>query len=653
MKNKKKISASEQRTLWGSRVVIWITMIVVLFPVIWIVMSSFSAGDSFFLSSLFPEKFSIEHYVELFRETDFGIWVFNSLKFCFIVAIIQLVLTSLAAYAFARLRFVGRKYGLMALLILQVFPNSMAVAGYYILIYKFGLVDNSFALILVLAGGSAYNIWLLKSYIDGLPVELDEAAMVDGANEFQVFYKIIIPLAMPQLAVIFLFSFIATYSEYVITSIFLQTPGKMTLALGLQSFISDQFAAHWTLFAAAAVISSLPIMIIFMCLQRFIQNGLVAGGVKGSNEISSGILHEDGKIGTNEDFSGLAGLLESAISGVRASAASSTKIMLHLDQGGKNQLYTWYFGGLLKESPNLDFDVFGLSYYPMWHGTMEGLQYNLNYLATTYNKEVCVVETAYAWTTEDGEGNVFISGDEEVGGYPATVEGQFEFMNDLESIILNVPDDKGIGYFYWEPEWIPVEGGTYATSAGVAYKNDTVTPSNTWDNMTLFNFQGNALDSIKVLNKPCENLLTNISFEQNGITTSPSGWNVWTSDSSDENTVRTEYGDAYDGDYKLTFWDDKEYSCSVYKTYTNIPNGTYKFSIWAKTNGKQDVLQLYAKNYGGSELDTTIETSDINWNIFSIDKIVVTNHTLEIGVYSVAGANDWCNLDLAMLRKID
>ena len=110
---------------------------------------------------------------------------------------------------------------------------------------------------------------------------MEEEAIEELANEFQVFYKIIIPLAMPQLAVIFLFSFIATYSEYVITSIFLQTPGKMTLALGLQSFISDQFAAHWTLFAAAAVISSLPIMIIFMCLQRFIQNGLVAGGVKG------------------------------------------------------------------------------------------------------------------------------------------------------------------------------------------------------------------------------------------------------------------------------------------------------------------------------------------------------------------------------------
>ena len=117
--------------------------------------------------------------------------------------------------------------------------------------------------------------------MDGIPKELDEAAMVDGAGHFTVFRKIILPLAAPQLAVIFLFSFIATYSEYVISSVFLQTPGNMTLALGLQSFISDQFAAHWTLFSAAAVLSSLPIMIVFMALQRYIQNGLVAGGVKG------------------------------------------------------------------------------------------------------------------------------------------------------------------------------------------------------------------------------------------------------------------------------------------------------------------------------------------------------------------------------------
>lgn len=391
-------------------------------------------------------------------------------------------------------------------------------------------------------------------------------------------------------------------------------------------------------------------------LNDFASAGIVPDMVQVGNEISTGILHDDGKVGDGiEDFSNLAGLLESAVSGVRDSAASNAKIILHLDQGGQNSLYTWYFGNLLKTSPNLDFDVFGLSYYPMWHGTMEGLQYNLSYLASTYNKEVCIVETAYAWTTEDGDGvgNVFISGDEDIAGYPATVDGQFAFMNDLESILLNVPNDKGIGFFYWEPEWLPVEGGTYASDAGVAYKNDTVTPSNTWDNMTLFDFNGNALDSIKVLNQPTQNLLSNISFEADGITTTPSGWNVWRSDSTSDETIKTEYGNAYDGNYKLTFWDDEAYSCSVYKTFTNLPNGTYQFSVWAMTNGDQNVLQLYAKNYGGSELNTTITTSDINWNIYSIDEIVVTNNTLEIGVYTVADAGDWCNLDMAILRKVD
>ena len=391
-------------------------------------------------------------------------------------------------------------------------------------------------------------------------------------------------------------------------------------------------------------------------LNNFAAAGIVPEMVQVGNEISTGILHDDGKVGDgNEDFSDLAELLESAISGVRASSASNTKIILHLDMGGQNSLYTWFFGGLLTASPNLDFDVFGLSYYPMWHGTMEGLQYNMNYLASTYDKEVCIVETAYAWTTQDGDGvgNVFISGDEAVGGYPATFDGQFAFMNDLESVILNVPDDKGLGYFYWEPEWLPVEDGTYATDAGVAYKNDTYTPCNTWDNMTLFDFNGNALSSIKVLNQPTENLLTNISFENDGVTTTPTNWNVWLSSSSATDTVKTEYGYAYDGDYKLTFWDDAAYSCSVYKTFTNLPNGTYQFSVWAMTNGEQDVLQMYAKNYGSSELNTAITTSDINWNIYTIDEIVVTNNTLEIGIYTVANANDWCNLDMAILRKVD
>ena len=281
MQSKRKSTQKENISLWLSRIVIWIVLIMVLFPALWIVMASFSKGDSFFMTSLVPKQLSVENYVSLFRETDFALWVFNSLKLCLIVAVIQLVLTSLSAYAFSRLRFPGRTKGLMALLVLQVFPNSMALAGYYVLIYKFGLADNFLAIILVLAAGSAFNIWLLKSYMDGIPKELDEAAFVDGAGHFTTFFRIVLPLATPELVVIFLFSFIGTYSEYVISSVFLQSPGNFTLAIGLQSFITNQFVAHWTLFAAAAVLASLPIMLIFMMLQKYIQNGLTAGGVKG------------------------------------------------------------------------------------------------------------------------------------------------------------------------------------------------------------------------------------------------------------------------------------------------------------------------------------------------------------------------------------
>jgi arabinogalactan oligomer/maltooligosaccharide transport system permease protein len=273
--------ATQKTGLWISRFVIWISIVLSLFPAIWILIASFSGGQSFFSKSLFPKTLSFQNYHNLFTETSFPIWVYNSLKLCLGVSFIQLFLTSTSAYAFSRMRFPGKKNGLIFLLVFQVFPSSMAVAGYYIIIYRFGLSDSLLALILVLAGGSAYNIWLLKSYIDSIPKELDEAAFVAGAGHFIVFSKIILPLAQPQLAVIFVFSFIAAYSEYVISSIFLNTPENHTLAVGLQTFITNQFAANWTLFAAAAVLSSLPIMIMFMFMQRFIQSGLAATGVKG------------------------------------------------------------------------------------------------------------------------------------------------------------------------------------------------------------------------------------------------------------------------------------------------------------------------------------------------------------------------------------
>lgn len=388
-------------------------------------------------------------------------------------------------------------------------------------------------------------------------------------------------------------------------------------------------------------------------LNDFASEGIYPSMVQVGNEISSGILHDDGKVGNGQTFDNLADLLGFAIKGVRASADKNAKIVLHLDQGGKNQLYAWYFDSLLAVRPDLDFDVIGLSYYPMWHGTMEGLQYNLNTISKKYDKEVCIVETAYAWTTDDyeGSGNVFIAGDEKVGGYAPTVKGQTQFMNDLKSVIYNIPDNKGLGFFYWEPEFIPVKGGTYASAAGVAYKHDTVTPSNTWENMTLFDFKGNALDSIKVLNKPSENKISNEGFE-NEVSSDDSDWEVWVND-GDTSTVKSEYGDAYEGNYKCTFWNEKSYKCSIYKTFTNLPNGTYQFSVEAKSGGGQNKLQLYAKNYGSSEIDKSIGTCDINWNRFTLQNIKVTNHQCEIGIYADAKAGNWSNFDSVSFRKID
>lgn len=384
-------------------------------------------------------------------------------------------------------------------------------------------------------------------------------------------------------------------------------------------------------------------------LNDFAKEGIYPSMVQIGNEISSGILHDNGKVGNGQSFQQLADLLGFAIAGVRASSDRNAKVVLHLDQGGKNELYRWYFDSLLAENPKLDFDVIGLSYYPMWHGTMQGLEYNLNYLAKTYGKEVCIVETAYAWTTEDGDGtgNVFIAGDEKVGGYAPTVQGQKQFVNDLKSMLSNIPDRKGIGFFYWEPEWVPVKNGTYASDAGVQYKHDTVKPSNTWDNMTLFDFKGNALDSISVLHAPGENLILNSSFEMER-----NEWSQWVERGRDE-TIKREYGNAFDGDYKLTMYSDKRYKASIYKTITGLPNGIYQLSAEAMSGGGQKRLQLYAKNYGGEEMISAIPKSDVNFNLCTLQNICVTNGQCEIGIYTEAEAGNWCNLDQISFRRVE
>ena len=169
------------------------------------------------------------------------------------------------------MKFRGRKGGLLSLLIIQMFPAMMALPAILGVAYKLGMMDSLPALIVILCGGSAYNIWLLKGSIDGVPIELDESAMVDGATHWEIFTKIILPLSKSDDSSMFLFCFMGVYSGFIISSALIRDTGSYTMTLGLQSFIKDKFSANWTTYSAAAVMASVPLVALFMASQKHLK----------------------------------------------------------------------------------------------------------------------------------------------------------------------------------------------------------------------------------------------------------------------------------------------------------------------------------------------------------------------------------------------
>jgi arabinogalactan endo-1,4-beta-galactosidase len=232
--------------------------------------------------------------------------------------------------------------------------------------------------------------------------------------------------------------------------------------------------------------------------------------VQVGNEITNGMLWPEGRtprfIDAERRFEGedeaardrLAGLLRAGVAAVRD--AGNAQVMIHLDFGGANELYRGWFDRMTARG--LDFDVIGLSYYPYWHGTLKALGDNLNDIAARYGKGLVVAETAYAWTGDRPEGHhqVFKAELAETGGYPASPEGQTAFLRDLYATVASVPDGLGLGVVYWEPAWLPVEGTTWASRAGMEYGDDVVEEGgSSWANQALFDFDGNALPSLKAL----------------------------------------------------------------------------------------------------------------------------------------------------------
>ena len=282
----------QRRISYVFRIVL--ALIAVLFavgPVLLIVSASLDPRDSMTSQRLIPPGATGKNYSDLFTSKvhPFGKWLLNTLKISSITAVLTIFICSISAYAFSRFRFRGRRSLLLSVFLIQVFPNALTMIATFLLIQAIGRfvpglgLNSHGGLILVYLGGAmGINTWLMKGYFDSVPRSLDESAKIDGASNWQIYWKIIIPVVKPIIAVVTLLSFISAYSDFLIPQIIIQDTNKFTLAVGLTLFIrSGQYSQSWGVFAAGALIGAVPIVVLYLFLQDFLVSGLTAGAVKG------------------------------------------------------------------------------------------------------------------------------------------------------------------------------------------------------------------------------------------------------------------------------------------------------------------------------------------------------------------------------------
>jgi len=262
--------------------------VVTLFPVALVVRKSLSPGNDFRLSlNPIPEKATTQHYETVLEARDFsGRWLFgrqlwNSFVVALLTTILGVFLASTAAYAFSRFRFPGRRFGMMIFLVVQMFPATLIMIPLYVILDKLGLLDSVAGLVLVYSTTAIpFCVFMLKGYFDTIPRDLEEAAWIDGASRFGMFWRVVLPLSKPALAVTALFSFMTAWNEYILAETFLNNEASYTLPVMLKHYVGDK-SADWGAFAAGAILVSVPVMGLFYILQKALVSGLTAGGVKG------------------------------------------------------------------------------------------------------------------------------------------------------------------------------------------------------------------------------------------------------------------------------------------------------------------------------------------------------------------------------------
>lgn len=270
----------------------------VIFPFLMILSISLRPGN-FATGSLIPDQISFEHWKLAlgisYQDADGRLvtppfpvllWLWNSVKIAFITGIVTLLLSTTAAYAFARMKFRGKQMALSGLMLIQMFPAVLALVAIFAIfdrignVFPFFGIDSHASLVLAYAGGIALHVWTIKGYYDTIPVEIEEAAKVDGATPWQAFRLVLLPMAVPILMVVFLLAFIGAIIEYPVASILLKQESQLTLAVGSKLFLYEQ-KYLWGDFAAAAILSGLPITAVFILAQKWMISGLTSGGIKG------------------------------------------------------------------------------------------------------------------------------------------------------------------------------------------------------------------------------------------------------------------------------------------------------------------------------------------------------------------------------------
>ena len=278
---RKKFSARDIFATFGVYALLIFMALLVLTPIVWIIGASFNPMSSLLSATAFPENPTVLHYVKLIKETKFVYWYANTLKIALINMAISVVLTSMTSYVFSRFRFKGKRAGLLSILILQMFPSFMGMMATYNILWQLNLLDTHFGLILTYAAGQVpYNTWLVKGYLANIPRSLDEAAKLDGASNLRIFTQIVLPLMKPILIFVALSQFITPWMDFIFPRMILSSPEKKTLAIGLYDMINANANNNFTTFAAGAILVAVPITILYVCLQKYLIQGVTAGANK-------------------------------------------------------------------------------------------------------------------------------------------------------------------------------------------------------------------------------------------------------------------------------------------------------------------------------------------------------------------------------------